>query len=57
MNQVLAQLAKSSAFASKLEAQGLVAEAPNLSGLATSMKQERDAYASFIKRNNITASD
>jgi len=57
MNQELAQLAKSSAFASKLEAQGLVAEAPHLSGLATSMKQVRDAYASFIKRNNITASD
>ena len=57
MNQELVQLAKSSAFASKLEAQGLVAETPSLGGLATSMKQERDAYASFIKRNNITASD
>ncbi|WP_408599024.1 Bug family tripartite tricarboxylate transporter substrate binding protein [Limnohabitans sp.] len=57
LNQELVQLAKSSAFASKLEAQGLVAEMPSLSGLAASMKQERDAYASFIKRNNITASD
>ena len=57
MNQAWVSLAKSNALASKLEAQGLIPESLSPSSLAASMKLEREAYATFIKRNNISASD
>jgi hypothetical protein len=50
-------ISKTSAFASKVEAQGLIAETESLSGLSNSMKKERENYANFIKRNAIVASD
>ncbi|NBX53814.1 MAG: tripartite tricarboxylate transporter substrate binding protein [Betaproteobacteria bacterium] len=50
-------ITKSAGFAAKLESQGLVGEIESLTGLAASMKKERDAYAAFIKRNSIVPSD
>lgn len=57
MNQALVTLAKSATFANKLEAQGLIPETLSSNSLAASMKLEREAYATFIKRNHISASD
>ena len=57
LHKELMLITKSSGFASKLEAQGLIAETDSLSALFSSMKKERDNYASFIKRNAIVPSD
>ncbi len=57
LHKELMLISKTSAFASKVEAQGLIAETESLSGLSNSMKKERENYANFIKRNAIVASD
>lgn len=57
MHRELQAITKSASFAAKLESQGLVGEIETLAGLAASMKKEREAYAAFIKRNSIVASD
>ena len=57
LNRELVAITKSAAFAAKLESQGLVGEVDSLTALAASMRKEREAYAAFIKRNSIVASD
>ena len=57
LHKELMLISKTAAFASKVEAQGLIAETESLSGLSNSMKKERENYANFIKRNAIVASD
>jgi tripartite-type tricarboxylate transporter receptor subunit TctC len=57
LHKELMLITKSTGFASKLEAQGLIAETDSLGVLSASMKKERENYASFIKRNAILPSD
>ena len=53
----IAKAMKSPALAEKLEPQGLVPVFDTPEQAAASLKQERDGWADFIRRNGLTASD